>query len=135
MKRSLPAIAASVACTLGLAEAARAYDSSAAGIVPDASTSSSCLANTVSPPELLLRQDFNDVNLFVCSTSHDVKDRDLLNAVGSRVSAIFDELAHTTSTSIDGLGVIAIHYTGYTPGLIGFVMGPYVQGTRCPGDC
>jgi hypothetical protein len=74
----------------------------------------------------ILRQDFSDISLFKCPSS-----QDLLNAVGSRVTATFDEIAHTTSVTVDGLaaGVFRV-YSPANSDLIGVAFGPYVQGSE-----
>jgi len=72
----------------------------------------------------VLRQDFTDISLFDCPTAETLK-----SAVGSRVSLTFDELAHTTSVSVDGLAAGALRYYGEGEPFLGLVLGPYVQGT------
>jgi hypothetical protein len=72
----------------------------------------------------ILRQDFTDISLFECPTADNLK-----KAVGSRLSLTFDELAHTTSISVDGLAAGALRYYGDGRQFEGVVLGPYVQGT------
>ncbi len=59
----------------------------------------------------------------------DCPPKDISKAVGSRVSLTFDELAHTTSISVDGLAAGALRYYGDGEPFLGVVLGPYVQGT------
>jgi hypothetical protein len=74
------------------------------------------------PVYFVLRQDFSDISLFDCPDK-----RALFNAVGSRLSTTFDELAHTTSISVDGLVAGVVRTSGQGT-FLGTVFGPYLQG-------
>jgi len=110
--------AAAIALLLGSGALAQAND--AAGGANTSITDASC-----APFSFILRQDFTDIPLFDCPTS----PQSLKNAVGSRVSLTFDELAHTTSVSVDGLaaGVWRPKIDG-PDAFITLLAGPYVQG-------
>jgi hypothetical protein len=76
------------------------------------------------PLGFILRQDFTDISLFDCPDSTTLK-----NAVGSRVTSTFDELAHTTQVSVDGLAAAVIKVPGNGVPVKAFIFGPYVQGS------
>lgn len=73
----------------------------------------------------VLRQDFTDISMFDCPDADHLK-----SAVGSRLSLTFDELAHTTSISVDGLAAGALRYYSYDGPFSGIVLGPYLQGNE-----
>jgi hypothetical protein len=100
-----------------LAQANEAKDGASASAPP------SC-----GPFSFMVRQDFTEVSLFDCPASL-IYQQDVQHAVGSRVSLTFDELAHTTSASVDGLalGVWRPQFDG-TSAFRGLAAGPYVQG-------
>lgn len=54
----------------------------------------------------------------------------LKSAVGSRLSLTFDELAHTSSISVDGLAAGALRYYSDDGPFSGIVLGPYLQGNE-----
>jgi hypothetical protein len=75
----------------------------------------------------ILRQDFTDISLLSCPNDG------LKNAVGTRVTLTFDELAHTTAVSVDGLAAGVVRILGdKNPGntFLGVVFGPYLQGNE-----
>jgi hypothetical protein len=109
--------AAVIGLVLGFGAEARANDVANGASAPAANAA-------CAPFGFILRQDFTDISLYDCPSQ-----QNLLNAVGSRVSLTFDELAHKTSASIDGLaaGVLRFRSDVQSP-LVGVAIGPYVQG-------
>lgn len=73
----------------------------------------------------ILRQDFTDISLFDCPDPQNLK-----NAVGSRVSLTFDEIAHATAVSVDGLAAGVVRYPGNEHPFLGIAFGPYIQGSE-----
>ena len=68
-----------------------------------------------------LRLDFNNVGFFKCDKAS------LVEAEGAQFSATFDELAHHTSVSGDGITALIVREQGGNDGIIGVVFGPYIQ--------
>jgi hypothetical protein len=72
---------------------------------------------------LELRQDFNSFDTIACPTL-----QSLFQEQGAKVSLTFDELAHRTSASADGVAALLFrHYFSGDEGITGLAIGPYVQ--------
>jgi hypothetical protein len=69
-----------------------------------------------------LRLDFNNVGFFKCDADT------LVESQGAQISATFDQLAHHTSISGDGIAALIVRpKIGNGDGVIGLVFGPYIQ--------
>lgn len=115
-----------LACAFGFAATAHAGDAPTAGTA-DHPILGGCGRGEVSLG-FILRQDFTDISLFECPTAPNIQ-----RAIGSRISLTFDELAHTTSVSVDGLAAGAVRYyrDPQTDGPFrGIEFGPYLQGNE-----
>jgi hypothetical protein len=72
---------------------------------------------------LELRRDFNNFDTYGCPSV-----RNLAHNNGAVVSATFDELAHRTSASVDGVAALLFrrYFSGDT-GILGIAIGPFIQ--------
>jgi hypothetical protein len=111
----------SVFCLCAFAATARAQNATIMAAPDNQSAKLNCL-----PVVPVLRSDFTQVGTFDCVPPG--KPTDLFRQDGTVASFKYDELSHTTSASIDGLGALAIRVYGDTNGLLGLVAGPFIQG-------